>query len=232
MKILVIGASGKTGQKLLAQLSHTPHQISGLIRNPEQASSMEQHGAKPLLGDLTGDLNALNADFDAIFFVAGSGGKDVERVDYKGLAKTVDFMTNNHIKRLIYLSSINVGKKPDQLIAEMKNYYEKNGETIPPGLLSAAENPNYHTYVKMKTLAEDKITESSLNYTILRAGLLTQDEGSGKIDATPDTLNDFGKIARDNVAACFIEILENKNTYRKIYTILDGKTSIKKAFAK
>jgi uncharacterized protein YbjT (DUF2867 family) len=230
MKILVIGATGKTGQKLLAQLSQTPHSIAGLIRDHNQIPLIEQFNAEPLLGDLADDMNVINAEFDVILFVAGSGGKNVQAVDYEGLSKTVDLMVANNIKRFLYLSSINIDKQPIQFIAEIKRYYEQRSEIIPAGLLKAAENQQYKTYLAMKTLAENKIIESPLNYTILRAGLLTQDKGTGKVSVTLGTLNDFGKISRDNVAQCFIEILENNNTHRKIFTILDGETTIQKAF--
>jgi uncharacterized protein YbjT (DUF2867 family) len=82
----------------------------------------------------------------------------------------------------------------------------------------------------MKLLAEKKIIASGINYTIFRAGLLTEQTGTGKINITPGTLNAFGKISRDNVAQCFIECLENKNTYQKTYTILDGEININLAF--
>ena len=39
-----------------------------------------------------------------------------------------------------------------------------------------------------------------------------------------------GKISRDNVAATFIEVLENNKTYQKVYTVSDGNTPISKAF--
>jgi hypothetical protein len=102
--------------------------------------------------------------------------------------------------------------------------------TVPEGLLAAAEKPGYQTYLEMKTLAEKKIIESGINYTLLRAGLLTEEEGSGKVNVTPGTLHAFGKISRDNVVQCFLTALENANTYQKIYTILDGETLVKSAF--
>lgn len=230
MKILVIGATGKTGQKLLAQLDNSKrHQITGLIRNIDQADLIKKCNATPLLGDLESDMHMID-HYDAILFVAGSGGKNVKGVDYEGLAKTVDQAVIHNIKRFIYLSSINIGKEPVQYIEEMQQFYKQINETIPATLLNAAKNPNYKTYLEMKTLAENKIITSPLDYTILRAGLLTQDVLSGKVNTTSGILNQFGKISRENVAQCFIEIVEKQPTYRKIYTILDGETPIQQAF--
>lgn len=230
MKILVIGASGKTGQKLLEHLSKVKHDVTGLIRTQEQENLVKQFNAKPLLGNLEDDIATLADGFDAIMFVAGSRGKNVQGVDYQGLAKIIDAAINAKIKRFLYIGSINTGKKPEQYIEELKAYYRQINEVVPEGLLTNTQKKGYQTYVEMKTLAEEKIIASGINYTILRAGLLTQEPGSGKVNVTEGTLNAFGKISRDNVAQCFIEALENKNTYKKIYTILDGEIIIKNAF--
>lgn len=231
MKILVIGASGKTGQKLLVNLSETEHEVVGLIRKQDQINLLEQYGAQSLLGDLASDIKDLADGFDAIIFVAGSRGKNVHEIDYEGLAKTIDSALLHHVKRFLYISSINIGKEPHQFIDEMKNYYSQHNEIIPEKLLAAAENPNYKNYLDKKLLAENKIIQSGINYTILRAGLLTEEDGSGKIFLVENTLNAFGKVSRDNVANCFIASLENKNTFRKIFTVLDGNIPIENAFA-
>jgi uncharacterized protein YbjT (DUF2867 family) len=230
MKILVVGASGKTGQVLLKQLADTAHQVTGLLRKAEQETLVTQFGATMLLGDLENNTDDLCKGFDAIFFVAGSRGKNVQGVDYQGLANLVKSAEANSIQRFLYIGSINTGKQPEQFVKELKAYYGSVNEAVPEGLLKATESAGYHSYVKMKEKAEQAITNSSLNYTILRAGLLTQESGSRKVNLVEGTLNAFGKIARENVASCFIAALENKNTRRKTYTILDGNTSISEAF--
>ncbi|MEM9242590.1 MAG: SDR family oxidoreductase [Pseudomonadota bacterium] len=230
MKILVVGASGKTGQVLLRQLSQTTHQVTGFIRNPEQEQLVTQFGSACLLGDLENNVNTLVEGFDAIIFVAGSRGKNIHGVDYQGLVNMVDAAVNKHVKRFLYIGSIHTEKEPDQFIQNVINYYQEINEPVPEGLLRATKNPKYHDYVKIKLLAENYLIESGINYTILRTGILTQDIGSGKVNVTLGNLNAFGKISRDNVARCFIEVLKNKNTYRKTYTLLDGETPIDQAF--
>lgn len=230
MKILIVGSSGKTGQKLLEQLSKTHHSVTGLIRSIEQEGLVKQFGAAPLLGDLEDDVESLAEGFDAIIFVAGSRGKNVQGVDYQGLVNMVNAAVKASVKRFLYIGSINVGKDPNQFIQELKDFYQVNNEPVPEGLLVNTQKPGYHNYVKMKEKAEEHIINSGINYTIIRAGLLTQEPGTGKVNVTDGTLNAFGKISRDNLAAAFIEALENEKTYQKIYTILDGNTLIHDAF--
>lgn len=230
MKILVVGASGKTGQKVLEHLAKIEHAVTGMIRDSEQTNVVKRFGAEILLGDLEADVNGLVKNFDAIIFVAGSRGKNVQGVDYQGLAKMVDAAVAEKIKRFLYIGSINTGKEPAQFIQQLKDFYRNNNETVPEGLLKATESVSYHNYVEKKALAEKYLVDSGLDYTILRAGLLTMDPGSDKVNVTSGTLNAFGKISRENVANCFIEALENEKTYRKIYTILDGDVKIHQAF--
>ena len=174
MKILIVGASGKTGQKVLEHLAKTKHVVTGLIRNLEQINSVKQFGAEVLLGDLEGDVNSLTKNFDAIIFVAGSRGKNVEGVDYQGLVNIVDAAVNAKVKRFLYIGSINTGKNPQRFIQELKEFYQKNNEIVPEGLLKATENPSYHTYIEMKNLAEKHLIDSGLNYTIFGLSIKRQ----------------------------------------------------------
>lgn len=230
MKLLIVGATGKTGQNLLAQLKRTTHSVWGFIRNIEQAPLVTQYDASPLLGDLNADIDLTSEGFDAILFVAGSRGKDVAAIDHMGLVRMVNAAVSAKITRFIYIGSINVGKEPSQFIRELNQFYKDNNDAVPERLSSTIQSPRYHHYIKMKEKAEAHIVSSCIHYTILRAGLLTQEEGSGSIAVTDGTLDAFGQISRENVAAAFIETLENACTYQKIYTILDGNTQITKAF--
>ena len=230
-KILIVGAAGKTGQRLLAHLADTPYQVSGLIRKPEQADSITQFNAEPLLGDLTQDVNNLPEGFDAVIFVAGSKGKDIQGVDYQGIEKMVNAAQQaGGVKRFLYIGSLNTGKSPEEYIVETQRYYQSIGEEMPELVLKTLERPGYHDYVEVKQKAEQAILDSGINYTILRAGLLTEEPGSGKVSATKGRLNAFGVSSRNNMAACFIATLNNPNTFNKIYTVIDGDTPIVEAF--
>lgn len=230
MNILVIGSTGKTGQKLLEKLEKTAHITSGMIRLSEQEKMVTQFKAKVLVGDLKQGIDTLLDGIDAIMFVAGSRGKDINGVDYQGLLNAVNAAKKANLERFIYLGSINAEKKPDQYVQELKDFHEKEGLTVPKGLLTNTEKEGYYEYVKVKGKAESFLIGSGLNYTILRAGLLTQDVGTGSVSMTEGSLDAFGKVSRENVADTFIEALTNKHTQKKTYTVLDGATPISEAF--
>ena len=230
MKVLVIGATGHTGQRVLQHLQNTNHIAYGLTRSADQDDSITTFNAKPVIGDLEKNIDTSVENMDAIIFVAGSRGKNIEGVDYQGAAKTIASAIKANVKRFLYIGSLNTNKPRDQYIHEMRDYYQQLTQPVPEGLAKTIERDGYYDYLQMKALAEKSITESPLDYTILRAGLLTHETDTHGVNVSLSGTCKFGTTSRDAIAQCFIAALENTNTSRKIYTVLDGDTPIKQAF--
>lgn len=234
MRVLVIGATGKTGRKLLQLLMKTNHRVTGVIRESKQAPLIEQYKATPLISDLTHDIRDIAKDQQAIIFVAGSRGKDVEGVDYKGLVKTVHSCIQHKIERFLYISSLNIDKNKEQCLSELEFFYskrtDKENQEMFERLKLTEANDNYYNYLQSKKRAEEVIRQSGLNYTILRAGMLTEDAPTGKIEIAEGSLPKFGIVSRFNIAQVFITALQFKNTQNKTYTILDGEVAIENVF--
>lgn len=237
MKILIAGASGLTGKEILSKLSTSENDIFGLIKNPDKKSLIEELNAMPIIANLEDEVSDLAKGMDAVIFVVGTRSQPIEKanekakyVDYLGLTKLVASCVKHRVLRFLYISSLNIGKTKKEYIQQAKDYYKNKGEKEPNELLDILSHDDYSYYLKMKTLAEEEIKRSDLNYTILRAGLLTNEKGTNKVDVYPDKIDQFEKTSRQNISKCFIEILNKENTFRKTYTIFDGKTSIDQAF--
>ena len=97
-------------------------------------------------------------------------------------------------------------------------------------LKKVESNDNYYDYLKIKKKSEEALIQSGLNYTIIRAGLLTEEPLNGKITAVEGSLPEFGVVSRFNIALAFINSLQLDCTYKKIYTIFDGTHDIVSAF--
>ena len=70
-------------------------------------------------------------------------------------------------------------------------------------------------YLSAKSRADERLKSSSLDYTIIRPGSLTEDKGTGTIEAA-EKLGRRGEIPREDVARTFFAYaLENENTYHK-----------------
>ncbi len=210
MKVLVAGAHGKTARRLVRMLAEDGHEVRGLIRKEEQMPDVEADGAEPVLVDLEkeeveGAVELAVEGCDAIIFAAGagpgSGSARKETMDYGGAAKLVEAAEKHGVRRYLMLSSMGAGD-PDG-----------GSEAMRP-------------YLSAKARADERLRESGLDYTIIRPGGLTDEEGTGRIEAA-EHLGRRGEISRDDVARTFAEALELENTYYKTFEILAGDTPIR-----
>jgi uncharacterized protein YbjT (DUF2867 family) len=215
VKVLVAGAHGKTARRLVRMLAEDGHQVRGLVRKEEQMSDVESDGAEPMLVDLEkegveGTVGRAVEGYDAVIFAAGagpgSGAARKETMDYEGAVKLIMAAEEHGARRYLMLSSMGAGDP------------EGGSEAMRP-------------YLRAKARADERLQESGLDYTIIRPGSLTNDEGTGRIEAD-ESLGRRGEISRDDVARTFAEALEMENTYRKTFEILAGNTPIRDALQK
>ena len=210
MKILVIGASGRVGTDLVKQLLADNHQVIGTTRKEEKLFSDDNYSQLDL--DITAEKDAIQSqidqDIDAVYFVAGSGGKDILEVDLHGAVKTMQAAQDKGIKRYIMLStvfSLDTSKWDNPGIADLKEYYI------------------------CKHYADQwLVNNSTLDYTIVQAGALKERAATGKI-----TINDnnAGENSIEDVATTLAAVLNTNNTIKKVFSIQNGKTAIDKAIA-
>jgi NAD(P)-dependent dehydrogenase (short-subunit alcohol dehydrogenase family) len=58
MKVIIIGATGGIGFRVATRLTSTGHQVTGMVRRPEQASKLEREGIAAVVGDVATDTVA------------------------------------------------------------------------------------------------------------------------------------------------------------------------------
>jgi uncharacterized protein YbjT (DUF2867 family) len=213
LEVAVVGGHGKVALRLLRLLSERGDRARGLIRNPDHAADVEATGAAAVGADvenLDPDQIARSiAGVDVVVFAAGAGaGSGPARkrtVDYGGAVKLIEAARMNDIPRYLMVSAIGTNH-PDRWSDEMRPYYEA------------------------KAQADAELVESGLDHTIVRPGGLTDDRGTGKVDAA-ESLRRYGRIPRDDVAATLAACLDEPATIRKAFDLLSGETPIPKALA-
>ncbi len=210
MKILVIGASGRVGSQLVEQLLDDNHNVIGTTRENEQLFDHNNYSQLDL--DITAGKDEIaqqiDADIDAIYFVAGSGGKNILEVDLHGAVKTMQAAKDKGINRYIMLStvfSLDTSKWDTPAINEIKEYY-----------IGKHYSDNW------------LVNDSKLDYTIVQAGALKERAGTGQVTLNSDSP---GENAIEDVAATLVAVLEAKSASKKVFNMQNGDTDIKEAVA-
>jgi uncharacterized protein YbjT (DUF2867 family) len=207
MKILVIGANGKIGRKVVSKLAQNNHEVMAMVRNEDQKQQFEKKHVTPVLGDLEKDLTPVFAHKpDVVIFSAGSGGhtgKDMTtKVDLQGARKAIDESKKHSVEKFIMVSAL--------------------------GANSASETPaSMQHYFVAKSEADQYLVQSGLNYTILRPGRLTDEQGSGNIQMGINLDTSKGSdVSRDNVANVIAQSVDAQGLNQKVLELLDGDTPI------
>jgi uncharacterized protein YbjT (DUF2867 family) len=208
VNVVIVGGHGKVAmrlEKLLADRGDSPR---GIIRKTEQADDLEAIGAEPIVLDIENrEISDAVAGADAVVFAAGAGpGSGPARkrtVDYAGAVALMEAALAHDIRRYVMVSAIGADR-PERWTDQIRPYYEAKAE------------------------ADRVVSESGLDYTIVRPGGLTDDPGTGKVEVA-ERLERSGRVSRDDVAAVIAEVLRADNTIGKSFDLLEGDTEIPQA---
>lgn len=208
MNVLIVGSHGNIGQRLVRAMDKSEHTARAMIRDEAQRDEMLALGAaEVVVADLEDDCSEALAGCDAVIFTAGSGGhtppEKTEDVDRNGAISIIDQAERAGVRRFVLVSSMNADT-PEKGPEKMRHYFEA------------------------KKAADDHLRASELEYTIVRPGRLTDDEGTGTADIAKD-LGRVGEVARDDVALALLLTLDSPNTISRHYEMLAGDTPIEKA---
>tara|TARA_R110001592_G_scaffold99456_1_gene283427 strand:- start:510 stop:1142 length:633 start_codon:yes stop_codon:yes gene_type:complete len=201
--VLVAGANGTTGRIIINLLKKSEtYQPIAMVRKQDQKDHFEKQGVSAVLADLEEDLSQAVKNTDKVIFAAGSKGKNIIDVDQEGAKRLIDAAKEAGLEKFVMLSSM------------------------------GADNPtvsnDLEDYLKAKQNADDYLKASALNYSIVRPGALTDDDGTGKIELK-EKLEKRGSISRADVAKTLVEVLDDKLKKNKVFEILAGDTRIEKA---
>ncbi len=192
-RILVFGGHGRIALLLAPLLVARGHEVTGVIRNPDHVSEVEEGGAIALVADIeTMDVDALTEiirGHDAVVWSAGAGGGSPERtyaVDRDAAERTMDAAERAGVRRYVLVSWI--------------------GSTADHGV---PEEDSFFPYADAKWAADEHLRASGLDGTILGPGTLTFDDPTGRIRIDPEGR---GEVSRADVAAVIVATLEDPGT--------------------
>jgi len=204
--IAVLGATGRTGRHVLTELSNRGVRIRALSRNIEKAQSSVPGDYEWVYADVTKPktLTLALQDVDIVISTIGSTEEDnSELIDYQGSINFVDAAKESSVQHIIYMSSIGAGGAD-------------NFSTV---ILNLVTNKA----MKWKSLGEEYIRNSGINFTIVRPGGLRGDPGTLgiKLDQGDQII---GWIPRADVASVLVESAFNENTFERTFEVINDES--------
>jgi|SRR5919205_1343505 uncharacterized protein YbjT (DUF2867 family) len=212
-RIAIIGGHGKVALQLSALLTEQGHSVTSFIRNPDHAADVAATGASPSVlnveNSTTADIAVALRNHDAVVWSAGAGGGNPARtyaVDRDAAIRSMDAAAEAGVGRYVMVSYFGAG--PDHGIPE--------GHSFRP-------------YAEAKAAADEYLRGTSLEWTILGPGSLTQGPGNGLIEVNPADTSTGTNTSRANVAIVAAAVLDRPGTAGRIIKFRDGNQPVEAA---
>jgi len=219
-RVLVIGGTRGTGYLIVNLLPRDGYRVRTLARKGADAKEKLGPAVEIVEGDITKleSLPGAMQDVDHIIFTAGVTQRPadeplVRATNYEGVKNTLAAARDAGFNgRFLYMTTLGVTKSSPA--AALLNLVIRNT-------------------TKWRKLAEDDIRRSGLDYTVIRAGILTNSPGGQRaIEVSQDDypLAFNNRISRADVAEVFVQALKHPITRRTTFDVVWARGSQRKGW--
>ncbi|KVE36666.1 NAD(P)H-binding protein [Burkholderia sp. TSV86] len=203
-KVLLIGASGRTGHALAdLLLKQQDFEVTALVRRPDYTLP----GATVIVADLTADFSFAFDGITYAIYAAGSaeseGEAEEQQIDRDAVARAAAYAKAYNVQKLVVISSLSA-------------YWPERS----PSML--------RHYSQMKREGDERVIASGVDYVILRPGPLSDDPGVGTIALTEERVDGAPPVARQDVAWAAIEAIK-RDISKKTIGFVGGGVPIEQA---
>jgi putative NADH-flavin reductase len=124
MKLLLLGATGPTGQQVVSQALERGHHVTALVRTPEKISQGDDH-LTVMVGDVADEQEVASAALgqDAVLSTLGSGKSLTSDIVGRAVDALIPAMHDAGVRRLIFLSAFGVGGTERQASSVQRFFY-------------------------------------------------------------------------------------------------------------
>ena len=200
MRIVVFGATGRTGRLLVEGALPRGHDVTALVRAPDKLGALRDR-IRVVVGDVL-DGGAVSDAVDgreaALVALAAGGTKAAEQVNAQGTLNVIRSMQRYGVRRLVVLSAggTQLGRDPN-----LPWFFER---VVKPLFLKGV-------LADLRRM-EVSVRQSELDWTLVRAAQLVDGPARGAYRVEPGyTLPGGIKIARADVAAFMLDELERRD---------------------
>jgi uncharacterized protein YbjT (DUF2867 family) len=207
VKVFIIGISGAVGGLLATRLMERGSQVSGLVRTKDQQRRLEGSGVSTCIGDLAAmdaaALAPLLQGMDVLVFAAGSNGGTKEQTD------AIDSVAVDNS----LAAADRAGVRRFALVSVFPEAWRER---------DLSDDEEY--YFAVKKLVDIRVSQSGLDWLILRPSLLQNRPGQGTVFLGPAAMHE--DISREDVAEVLTELLLQPRAHRRILEVTSGPTPI------
>lgn len=204
MKVLVIGAAGKTGRAVVEQAVAAGHQVTAFVRKADEYEVSDVHFIE---GDATDSaaIDAAALGQDAVLDTIG--GYKATTLESSVANTIIAAMQRNGARRLVVTSMIGEGESEANT-----PIYER---LLVSTFLRGAD--------KDKTAMESAVEASGLDWVILRPALLNDDPAKGNVRVfDAETGEKAHKITRADLASFMLAQLSSDEYLHQAVTIANS----------
>jgi len=201
MKVFVAGATGQTGQRIVAELVKRQIPVRALVRDLEKARQILPAEAELVVGDVLQPESLKAAIGNSTVLISATGAAPSfdptgpYKVDYEGTKNLVDLAKACELEQFVMVSSLCTS----QFFHPLNLFW---------------------LILVWKKRAEEYLQASGLSYTIVRpGGLKNEDNADGIVMSQADSLSE-GSIPRTKVAQVCVEALFQPAARNKVVEIV------------
>lgn len=206
--IILFGATGSTGQRVMEQALRDGHHVTAIARNPASIALMHER-----LHIVQGDVlqpqtfNEAMIGKDIVVSCLGVQSREPTNVYSQGVTNIIQVMNEHGVKRIICLSAGAVIVPPKGSM--MTRFFIKN-------VLQKIFSNLYADMVRMEQI----LSSTQLDYTIIRAPWLRDSAATWKYrTAINAPLNRPSKISRTDLANYIVRHLTDEKIYKAMVEI-------------
>ena len=205
-RVLVAGASGRTGREILDVLIDRDLAVQAVTRSSETRRELRDRGVDDVVvGDLLDPTDAAAAvrDCDGVLCAVGSSLRSMVSpalVDGQGVINLAAAAANEGVERFVMESSIGVGNSKAKL-------------PLPFRLL-------LYRVLKAKGRAERYLATSGPPHTVIRPGGLTDEQPTNDVLVAEGGDTIVGTIPRADVARLMVSALRTAEAERRTFEVV------------
>jgi putative NADH-flavin reductase len=203
MRLVVIGASGRTGSQVVGQALERGHRVTAIARRPEEVA-LRHNRLVSVAADVLDEERLVEVFYGAEAVVSAVGigsSRRPTRVYSDGTANVLRAMRHNHVMRIAVISAAPVGPRREQPFLERRL------------AMPILERIFGATYADMRSM-EELLNRCDRSWVALRPPRLVDKPATGHYRIASQPLANARTITIPDLATALLDAIDHKDFHR------------------